>query len=108
MVSTRSHPPARRAKLLTAYRCFEGETLVRSGFGRTVKVGDAGALLESPDPFPPGQRLALQFLLDGDQLADARGRVTQCRAHRGLFQIQLEFEKLPAKTRRLLARQVAG
>lgn len=107
MVRSKPRPSTHRAKLLTSYRCFEGEAITSTGFGRTVEVGDDGALMESPDPFPVGQLLALQFLLDGDQLADARGRVTRVKAGRGLFRVRVQFEQLPAKTRRLLARQVA-
>ncbi len=108
MVRSKPRQSTHKAKLLTSYRCLEGKAIISSGFGRTVEVGNDGVLLESPDLFPVGQQLDLQFLLDGDRLAEARGRVTRVRAGRGLFRVHVEFEKLTAKTRRLLARQVAG
>jgi hypothetical protein len=65
-------------------------------------------MLESPDAFPVGQALVLEFLLDNDQVAEARGRVTRIHKGKSLYRVKVEFDKLPARTRSLLARQVAG
>ena len=78
------------------------------GFGRTLNIDDDQVMLESPDAFPVGQVLDLEFLLDNNQIADARGHVTRINKGKGLYRVKVEFDKLSAKSRRLLARQVAG
>ncbi len=97
-----------KSKLLTSFRCLQGDTVTSAGFGRTLQVGEDQVVLESPDAFPVGQRLALEFLLDDNQLADAHGYVTRVKKGMGLYRVNVELEKLPVKTRRLLARQAAG
>jgi hypothetical protein len=108
MPRPRSRPPARRPKVLTSFRCLEGDTVTSSGFGRTLDIGEGEVMLESPDAFPVGQVLDLEFLLDDDQIAGARGHVTRIHKGRGLYRVRVEIDKLPATSRRLLARQVAG
>ena len=108
MPRSNARPSPRRSKWLTAFRCLDGEAVTSTGFGRTLQVSESAALLESPDAFPVGQRLALEFLLDNDQLANARGRVTRITKGKSLFRVNVEFEKLPTKSRRLLTRQGAG
>ncbi len=110
MPRLKSRPSKRKPKpkLLTAFRCIEKDVVTSTGFGRTLDVGDDHIMLESPDAFPVGQSLALEFLLDNDQIAQARGHVTQITKGKGMFRARVEFDKLPAKTRRLLERQVAG
>lgn len=108
MVHPKPRPSTRQPKLLTSYRCFEGDTVTATGFGRTRAVSGTEALLESPDAFPVGQVLVLEFLLDNNQIAKARGRVTRVNKAKSLFRVQVKFDKLPVKSRRLLARQGAG
>lgn len=107
MPPKKSHPPAHRQKVLTAFRCIEGDAVTSSGFGRTRDIGDSDVVLESPDAFPVGQVLDLEFLLDNDQVADARGHVTRINKGKGLYRVSVELDQLPPKSRRLLARQTA-
>lgn len=108
MARSKARPSSRKPKLLTSFRCLDGDAVTSSGFGRTLDVSDDEAVLESPDAFPLGQVLALEFLLDNDAVADARGHVTRVSKGKGLYRVKVVFDKMPAKTRRLLARQVAG
>ena len=87
---------------------MEGDVVTSMGFGRTLNIDDDQVMLESPDAFPVGQVLDLEFLLDNNQIADARGHVTRINKGKGLYRVKVEFDKLSAKSRRLLARQVAG
>ncbi len=98
----------RKPKVLTSYRCYDGSAVTLTGFGRTLQFGANDAVLESPDKFPVGQPLLLEFLLDNDQVAHARGHVTRIGKSRGLYRVKVLFDQVPAKTRRLLTRQVAG
>ena len=79
-----------------------------TGFGRTVSIGDDEIMLESPDAFPLGQVLDLEFLLDNNQVGSVRGRVTRITQGKSLYRAQVTIDKLPATSRRLLARQVTG
>jgi len=108
MVRPKPRPSTRQPKLLTSYRCLRGDAVTATGFGRTRAVSETEALLESPDSFPVGQVLVLEFLLDNDQIAKARGHVTRVNQAKSLFRVQVKFDKLPVKSRRLLARQGAG
>ena len=108
MAHPKSRPSTRKPKLLTSFRCVEGDVVTSTGFARTMDVGEDQVLLESPDAFPVGQSLVLEFLLDNNQIAQARGHVTRINKGKGLFRVRVEFDRLSAKTRRLLARQVAG
>jgi PilZ domain len=108
MPRPRSRQSTSKPKLLTSFRCMEGDVVTSTGFGRTLNIGDDQIMLESPDEFPVGQVLDLEFLLDNDQIADARGHVTRINKGKGLYRVKVEFDKLSAKSRRLLARQVAG
>lgn len=97
-----------RGKLLTSYRCLQDGTVTLTGFGRTVQLDGTGALLESPDPFPVGQPMVLQFLLDDDRVSEAAGHVTSIRSGKGLYRVEIAFDSMPADARRRLARQGAG
>ena len=108
MPRPKAHPSPHKSKWLTSFRCLDGEVVTSTGFGRTLQVSESAAVLESPDAFPAGQLLDLEFLLDDNQLASARARVTRITKGKGLFRVNVEFEKLPAKTRRLLLRQGAA
>lgn len=108
MARPKSRPSTRKPRLLTSFRCVEGGAITSTGFGRTLEVSDGQVMLESPDAFPVGQALVLEFLLDNDQVAEARGRVTRISKGKSLYRVKVEFDKLPARTRRLLARQVAA
>ena len=100
-------PPTHKQKVLTAFRCVEGDAVTSTGFGRTMDIGDSDVVLESPDAFPVGQVLDLEFLLDDNKVADARGHVTRINKGKGLYRVKVELDQLPAKSRRLLAHQIA-
>ncbi len=105
---SRSRRTTSKPKVLTSFRCLEGEVVTSTGFGRTLSIEDEEVMLESPDAFPVGQVLDLEFLLDDDQIADARGHVTRINKGKGLYRVKITFDNLSAKSRRLLARQAAG
>jgi hypothetical protein len=107
MPPKKSRPSTHKQQVLTAYRCIEGDAVISTGFGRTMDIGADDVVLESPDTFPVGQVLALEFLLDDNKVADARGHVTRIHKGKGLYRVRVELDKLPAKSRRLLARQAA-
>ena len=98
---------APKSLLLTAFRCIEGDVVTATGFGRTLNIGDGEVMLESPDAFPVGQVLDLEFLLDNNQIGGVRGHVTRIHRGGGLYQVMVKFDRLSAESRRLLARQVA-
>jgi hypothetical protein len=101
----RRKSPRSKTQLLTAYRCLDDDQVTSTGFGRALNLSVIGALVESPDPFPVGQILSLEFLLDNDQLAILHGRVTRIAKNKALYQAAIEFVKPPARARRLIALQ---
>ena len=107
MPPKKSRPSTHKQKVLTAFRCVEGDAVISTGFGRTRDIGDSDVVFESPDAFPVGQVLDLEFLLDDDKVADARGHVTRINKGKGLYRVRVELDQLPPKSRRLLARQNA-
>ncbi len=107
MPPKKSRPSTHEQKVLTSFRCIEGDTVTLMGFGRTRDIGASDVVLESPDAFPVGQVLDLEFLLDNDEIADARGHVTRINKGKGLYRVSVELDRLPPKSRRLLARQSA-
>jgi hypothetical protein len=107
MPPKKPRPSAHKPKVLTSFRCMDGDEVTATGFGRTMDIGDNDVVLESPDAFPVGQVLALEFLLDDNKVAEANGHVTRINKGKGLYRVRVEFDKLPAKSRRLLARQAA-
>lgn len=102
MPRSKARPSPRKSKWLTSFRCLDGDVVTSTGFGRTLQVSESAAVLESPDAFAAGQLLALEFLLDNNQIVSARAHVRRITKGKGLFRVNIEFEKLPAKTRRLL------
>jgi hypothetical protein len=112
MARPAARKPARKTsrtpKLLTSFRCLDGERVTSSGFGRALKIDRSEVMLESPDAFPVGQILKLEFLLDENRLVQARGRVTRIREGKGLYRVKIALDKLPASSRRLLERQTAN
>ena len=107
MPPKKSRPPHHQQKVLTAFRCVEGDAVTSTGFGRTMDIGDTQVVIESPDSFPVGQVLDLEFLLDDNKIADARGHVTRINKGKALYRVKVELDQLPLKSRRLLARQSA-
>ncbi len=101
----RRRAPRGKLKLLTAFRCVEGDT-TSTGFARALNLSAVGALLESPDPFAVGQSIELEFLLDDNRIAQTVGRVTRAAKRKNFYHIAVEFVKMPAPTRRLIERQV--
>ena len=100
-------PSADKPKVLTSFRWLVEGAVTATGFGRTMNIGENDVVLESPDAFLVGQVLDLEFLLDDNKIADARGHVTRINKGKGLYRVKVQFDKLPAKSRRLLARQAA-
>ncbi|MBI5301823.1 MAG: PilZ domain-containing protein [Chloroflexi bacterium] len=100
--------PERRVKtnILTAYRCLDNGAVTNTGFGRTLQLGATGALLESPDPFPVGQALSLEFLLDNDQLVTVAGHVTRVARAKAFQHASVDFDELDAPARRLIDLQI--
>jgi hypothetical protein len=107
MPPKKSRPSIHKQKVLTAFRCIEGDAVTSTGFGRTMDIGESGVVFESPDAFPVGQVLDLEFLLDDNKVADARGHVTRINKGKGLYRVKVELDQLPPKSRRLLAHQIA-
>ncbi len=96
-----------RTKLLTAYRSLAEGVVTASGFARTLNLAETGALIESPDRFQKGQTLSLEFLLDYDRIVRAEGRVTRVSKVKGFYHVSVEFQRVAAASRRLIARQIA-
>ena len=110
-VSRKASAERRRAsrsnlKLLTAFRCLDAGKESHTGFVRALNLSPIGALLESPDEFAPGQNLALEFLLDNNQIAQTNGRVTRVTKRAKFYNIAVEFAKVSPKARRLIQLQV--
>ncbi len=106
----KTQPERRRAqrgklKLLTAYRCLDGETAGLTGFARALNLSEIGTLLESPDPFGVGQKLSLEFLMDNNRILQVDGQVTRVTKHKVFYHVAVDFGTLPASTRRLLMQQ---
>lgn len=99
-------PKRKNVKLLTSFRSLEPTTVEQTGFVRAVKLSVADTTLESPDPFVVGQKLALEFLLDNDRLANVTGKVTRV-AKRGVFYLaEVAFDKPPAQVQRWINDQI--
>lgn len=99
-------PKRKSVKLLTSFRSLEPATAEQTGFVRAVKLSAVDATLESPDPFGVGQKLALEFLLDNDRLANVTGKVLRV-AKRGVFFLaDVVFDKPPAQVQRWINEQI--
>ncbi len=96
-----------KLKLLTAYRCLDAGAETFTGFARALNLSETGALLESPDEFAVGQTLALEFLLDNNRIVQVPGQVARVSKRDNFYQVAVDFAKLPAPTRHLLAKQIA-
>lgn len=106
--SERRRKPREKAHLLSAFRFIEGGDLNLAGFVRTLNVSEAGALLESPDPFPVGQRLALELLLDEDRVIRVDAQVVRVTHSKEAYHIGVAFADLTPANRRLIEKQVHG
>lgn len=95
-------------KLLTAFRCLEPDQEMRSGFVRALNLSKIGALLESPDEFSVGEKLAVEFLLDNNRIAQADVRVTRVTRHAPFFHVAVEFTRVTPKAQQLIEKQIAG
>ena len=102
----RRKSPRVTAHLLASFRCIDGGTVTNTGFVRTLNISEEGALLESPDDFPVGQTLALEFLLDYDRMVNVEGRVLRVHKNKEGYRIAVTFTNLTSANRRLLAKQV--
>jgi len=94
-------------KLLTAFRCLDAGKESQTGFIRALNLSPAGALLESPDEFVPGQNLALEFLLDNNRIAQTDGLVTRVTKRDKFYHVAVEFGKLSPQARRLIQLQIS-
>lgn len=113
-LAAKKRAPVRRpvkrgsVKLLTAFRSLEEDAAAQTGFVRALKLSVAGVTLESPDPFVVGQRLALEFLLDNNRLANVTGKVTRIGKRDAFYRVDVVFDKLTAKIQRWIKEQIGG
>lgn len=96
-----------KLKLLTAYRCLDGNTAGLTGFARALNLSETGTLLEAPDPFGVGQKLSLEFLMDNNRILQVDGQVMRVTKRKVFYHSAVEFGTLPASTRRLLSQQAS-
>jgi hypothetical protein len=104
----RRQAPRGKTSILTAYRCLENGNVTGMGFGRTLNLSQIGALLEAPDVLVVEQAVELEFLLDENKLVTVMGHVTRLDKVKTFYQAAVEFDKLDAKTRRLIDAQIGG
>jgi hypothetical protein len=95
-------------KLLTSFRSLDEDAAVQTGFVRALKLSVAGVTLESPDPFVIGQKLALEFLLNNNRLANVTGKVTRVAKAGAFYRIEVGFDKLTAKIQHWINDQISG
>lgn len=93
-------------KLLTAFRTLEDEA-AQNGFVRALKLSSVDVTLESPDPFVVGQKLALEFLLDNNRLANVTGKVTRIVKRAAFYRVDVVFDKLTATVQRWINEQIS-
>lgn len=98
--SSARHGPRR----LVSMRCLEAGKVTWSGFASTLDLSAKGTLLESPDRLAVGQRLAMEFLLDEDQIVQAEGTISKVTRAKKLYRLAIGFDKLNAQAKRLLAK----
>jgi len=102
----RRRAPRRSVKLLTSFRSLNPAAPVQTGFVRALNLSTTGALLESPDPFAIGESLALEFLINNDRIVQATGTVTRINKKSPFYHVAVTFDKLAARTKRLILEQV--
>ncbi|MCI0476065.1 MAG: PilZ domain-containing protein [Anaerolineales bacterium] len=95
-------------KLLTAFRCLDAGQESFTGFVRALNLSSVGALLESPDEFAPGQKLAVEFLLDNNRIAQADVRVARVTKRENFYHVAVEFTRVSAQARRLIDQQISS
>jgi c-di-GMP-binding flagellar brake protein YcgR len=100
----RRSSPRHTARRLVALRCVEAGKVTWTGFASTLDLSATGTLLESPDRFAIGQRLALEFLLDENQVVQVEGTVSKVAKAKKMYHLAIEFDKLNAQAKRLLAK----
>lgn len=100
----RRSSPRHAIRRLVALRCVEAGKVTWTGFASTVDLSAKGTVVESPDRFPVGQRLALEFLLDEDQVVQAEGTVSKVTKAKKMYHLAIGFDKLNAQAKRLLAK----
>ncbi len=107
MPSTERRRSARAPTLvLVSIRRMQNDQVIWSGFARTLNLSAAGALIETPDKFKVGEHLTFEFLLDNNQIAPIEGEVTRINKSKGMNNLAVEFDPVPAKTKRLLNKQI--
>ncbi len=100
----RRSSPRRAARRLVSLRCLEAGKVTWTGFASSLTISAKGALLESPDRFPVDQRLTLEFLMDENQIVQAEGTVSKVTKAKQMYHLAIEFDKLSAQAKRLLAK----
>ncbi len=106
MTSTeRRTSPRQTTRLLVALRCMDDGQVTWSGFASTVNLSADGVLLELPDRMVVGQQVALELLLDENEVVQVAGTVKRVRPVLVGYHIAVAFEKLDAASLRLLAKQ---
>ncbi len=102
----RRRSPRHSVKLLTAFRSLDPAAPIQTGFVRALHLSTTGVLLESPDPFTIGESLALEFLLNNDRIAQATGTVMRINKKHPFYHVAVTFDKLAARTKRLILEQI--
>ncbi len=100
----RRSSPRHAARRLVSLRCVEAGKVTWTGFASTLDLNAKGTLLESPDRLAVGQRLALEFLLDENQVIQAEGTVSKVTKAKKMYHLAIGFDKLNAQAKRLLAK----
>lgn len=95
-----------KVKILVAFKCLDEDAPIPSGFVRAASLSAQGALLESPDPFTVGQKLALEFLLDNNRIAPVNARVARVDKRAEYFEIGVKFSPVPLKIKRWINSQI--
>lgn len=102
----RRKSPRGMALVLVSIRRMKEDQVIWSGFARTLNLSAAGALIETPDRFKLEEHLSFEFLLDNNQIADVEGDVTRITKSKGMNNLAVEFDKVSAKAKRLIAKQI--
>jgi len=103
----RRHAPRGNLRLLTAYRCLDAGEESHTGFVRALNLSTVGALLESPDRFTLGQNLALEFLMDNNEIAQTGARVSRVSKRGKFYHIGVAFAQASPRARRLIGIQIS-
>ncbi len=91
--------------VLVSIRRMQEDQVIWSGFARSLNLSASGALIETPDQFKVGEHLSFEFLLDNHKIAAVDGGVMRITKSKGMKNLAIQFDPVPPKTKRLLAKQ---